>query len=105
MSDMPYTVKTAAAPDRADRQMYADKVSAYNVERVANGLEPLPTGTNAELRASYEIWCGEQIMPTAHAGWVAESEINSPSRKELIETWEANAGNDAKRAAMIASGR
>lgn len=99
MSTVTITVNVGGLADEADRRTMVHIIGVHNNALSPTGV-PLPSGTNAERRSSYETILNSRIREV-HNSYLREAD--TVTKRELLTVFE-NA-DETKRAAMLAAGQ
>lgn len=72
---MPYTftINIVGTPEPADKRAALQQCRERNARLVAAGRNPLPLGTNPEIKTAYEAYLTE-VITNAHASYAASAE-------------------------------
>lgn len=98
MSTITITVNVGGSADEADRRTMVHIIGVHNA--LSPTGVPLPSGTNAERRSSYETILNSRIREV-HDSYLRE--VDTVTKRELLAVFE-NA-DETKRAAMLAAGQ
>lgn len=103
VSALTFSVGATGTPNEFDVEAAAYVVAAENVKRVANSQAPLPTSTNAELKASY-LQILTQMVLDIHTRYAKQAARQSEENEGLKDLWlnATQAARDAAKAALLA---
>ena len=83
-----FTVTFTGADPNADADAALFRIDAENARRAALDppVDPLPNGTNAEVKSSYET-CLALDLDRSHASFATQAASNQSSAQNIRERW------------------